>query len=53
MRDLEEGLSALRPQCALTIAAIAVSFSDQYFFLIFRADSCVGALQKYTDKEVA
>src|SRR5262249_22706293 len=41
MRDLEEGLSAGRPQCALTIAAIAVSFSPQYFFLIFRADSCV------------
>src|SRR5262249_25250116 len=39
MRDLEEGLSAGRPQCALTIAAIAVSFSPQYFFLIFLTDS--------------
>jgi hypothetical protein len=26
---------------ALTIDAIAVSFSDQYFFFIFLADSCV------------
>src|SRR5713226_5204028 len=41
IHHLEERLSASRPRCALTIDAVAVSFSDQYFFFVFGADSCI------------
>jgi hypothetical protein len=41
IRHLEEDLLASRPQCALTIDRTLVRFSEQYFFFVFLADSCV------------